>query len=112
MIAALRFEAARRHPWLRAANYHAEMVRLVLADPAVAGDAGITWVDSAMDRPDALIGGRHAADVIPDTPASRSAHLERDYIHSDEQLVVYLPATAEFLAEIYESAPEETDRTK
>lgn len=111
MIAELRFEAARRHPWLRAASYHDEMVRQILADPTVAADAGIGPDDSAMDRPDALISGHHPIDVIPDTPTSRQAHRERDYIGHDDQLMAYPPATAEFLAEIFEPIPDQAGRT-
>lgn len=111
MIAALRFEAARRHPWLRAASYHTEMVRQSLADPEIAADVVIGPDDSAMDRPDVLISGRYPIDVIPDTPASRQAHRERPYIEHDDQLMAYRPATPEFLAEIFEPTPSQSGGT-
>src|SRR5215475_1941443 len=71
VIAALRFEAARRCPWLRAAYYHGAMVRQTLTDPAVGADANIDAAGVTLDRPDAMIGGHYAVDVIPDTPVSR-----------------------------------------
>jgi hypothetical protein len=103
VIAALRLEAARRHPWLRAAYYHADMVRRTLADPEVGADANVDFGDAVLDGPDAVIGGHYAVDVIPDTPVSRRAHLQRDYIGHDDQLIVYPPATPDFLAEIFRS---------
>ncbi|MFC6880401.1 MULTISPECIES: hypothetical protein [Actinomadura] len=96
MIAALRTEAARRHPWLRAAYFHADIVRRTLEDAGVArGEC------AALDRPDALIDGRLGIDVVPDTPASRTAHRARGYITADEQLLTYPPPAPELLEEVF-----------
>lgn len=95
------FDAGRRIPWLRAAYYHADMVANTIA--GAGSDGNVTRpARSEADRPDALLGGDLAIDVVPDTPRSLQAHLDRPYISAREQLLTYEPPTREFLAEIFE----------
>ncbi|GIG67623.1 hypothetical protein Pen01_39180 [Phytomonospora endophytica] len=104
MITPRQFEAARATPWLRAAFHQKDTVEETLADPEVVGDPNTTAGKSGaanLDAPDMLLGGRTGVDVIPDTPASRAAHLDRGYIEGPDQLVTYPVPTAQFLAEIF-----------
>lgn len=98
---------ARRHPWLRAAYLHGEMVGRVLDTPAVTDDPNITLTAATgtrdIDSPDAKIGADDLPlDVVPDTPVSRRAHVGRSGITDPQQLVTYAPATQEFLREVFE----------
>ena len=99
------FAAAQRYPWLRAAYYHADMVGQVVNSSAVAADANTVTPGTAgvapLDYPDALLGGTHPVDVVPETEVSERAHLGRSGIVNAEQLITYPPATDEFLAEVF-----------
>ncbi len=105
-ITVRQFEAAQRYRWLQAAYYHYDVVETTLDNPAITADSNVTTpgIGEAvpLDYPDALMGGTDPVCVAPETGTSERAHLNRHGVTEPGQLITYTPATAEFLAEIFQ----------